>query len=102
VTNFQFVTAPGPVDAVTLDVLSTLPCANEGHQMSIPKENAEVGTGALSVADFCRMYDVGQTFTYQQIKDGTLRAVKAGGRTLILRRDAEAWALALPPMRTAR
>lgn len=58
--------------------------------------------GAYSLAAFCRAYNVGLTFTYQKIKDGKLRAVKAGGRTLILRRDAEAWAQSLPLMRTAR
>ena len=58
--------------------------------------------GAFTIADFCRTYGVGQTFTYQQIKGGRLRAVKAGGRTLILRRDAEAWAQSLFEMRGAR
>lgn len=58
--------------------------------------------GAYSLAAFCRNYNVGLTFTYQKIKDGKLRAVKAGSKTLILRRDAEAWAQTLPEMRAAR
>jgi hypothetical protein len=70
--------------------------------MSILEKHIDSGSGALSVADFCRAYQVGQTFTYQQIKCGSLRAVKAGGRTLILRRDAESWVRALPEMRAAR
>jgi excisionase family DNA binding protein len=57
--------------------------------------------GAYSLAAFCRTYNVGLTFTYQNIKDGKLRAVKAGAKTLILRRDAEAWAHSLPEMRRA-
>ena len=57
--------------------------------------------GAYSLAAFCRTYNVGLTFTYQKIKEGKLRAVKAGGRTLILRRDAEAWAQSLPEMGAA-
>lgn len=56
---------------------------------------------AYSVASFCRAYGVGTTFVYAEIKAGRLRAVKAGGRTLILRRDAEAWARSLPEMRAA-
>jgi excisionase family DNA binding protein len=55
-------------------------------------------SGALSLAAFCRTYNVGLTFTYQNIKEGKLRAVKAGAKTLILRRDAEAWARSLPTM----
>lgn len=57
--------------------------------------------GAFSLAAFCRTYNVGLTFTYQQIKDTKLRAVKAGSKTLILRRDAETWAKSLPEMRAA-
>lgn len=58
--------------------------------------------GAYSLAAFCRTYNVGLTFTYQKIKEGNLRAVKAGSKTLILRRDAEAWAQSLPEMGAAR
>lgn len=57
--------------------------------------------GAYSLAAFCRTYNVGLTFTYQQIKDKKLRAVKAGSKTLILRPDAEAWARSLPEMGAA-
>jgi excisionase family DNA binding protein len=57
--------------------------------------------GAYSLAAFCRTYNVGLTFAYQQIKDNKLRAVKAGSKTLILRRDVEAWARSLPEMRAA-
>ena len=56
--------------------------------------------GAYSLAAFCRSFHVGLTFTYQNIKDGKLRAVKAGSKTLILHRDAEAWVRSLPEMRT--
>jgi excisionase family DNA binding protein len=52
--------------------------------------------GALSIDGFCKLYGLGRTFAYEQIKDGKLRAVKCGNRTLILRRDAETWALSLP------
>lgn len=52
--------------------------------------------GAYSLAAFCRTYNVGPTFAYQQIKEKKLRAVKAGAKTLILRRDAEVWVRSLP------
>lgn len=57
--------------------------------------------GAYSTTAFCQTYHVGLTFLYQQIKDKKLRAVKAGAKTLILRRDAEAWARSLPELRAA-
>ena len=68
--------------------------------MDVPDQYDEL-RGAYSLATFCRAHNVGLTFTYQQIKDKKLRAVKAGSKTLILRRDAEAWARALPEMRSA-
>jgi excisionase family DNA binding protein len=58
-------------------------------------------SGAYSLAAFCRAYSVGLTFVYQLIKDGKLRAVKVGRKTLILRDDALAWAKSLPAMRGA-
>jgi excisionase family DNA binding protein len=54
--------------------------------------------GALSVDAFCKLYGLGRTCAYEQIKDGRLRAVKCGNRTLVLRRDAEAWARSLPTL----
>jgi excisionase family DNA binding protein len=54
--------------------------------------------GALSVDGFCKLYGLGRTFAYEQIKDAKLRAVKCGNRTLILRCDAEAWARSLPEL----
>ena len=58
--------------------------------------------GALSINRFCNRYSVGRTFTYNEIKIGKLRAVKCGNRTLILERDAEAWALSLPALGAAK
>ena len=58
--------------------------------------------GALSIDGFCRLYGLGRTFAYEQIKQGKLRAVKCGNRTLILRGDAEAWARSLPELGAAR
>jgi hypothetical protein len=54
--------------------------------------------GALSIDGFCKIYSLGRTFAYDQIKHGKLRAVKCGNRTLILKGDAEAWARSLPEL----
>ena len=51
--------------------------------------------GTLSIDGFCKLYGLGRTFAYEQIKQGKLRAVKCGNRTLILKHDAEAWVRSL-------
>ena len=55
---------------------------------------------ALTLKDFCDAYRVCRETAYQQIRARRLRAVKLGRKTLILRADAEAWATALPELRT--
>lgn len=57
---------------------------------------------AYTVDRFCAAFGLGRTFVYEQIKTRKLRAVKSGNRTLILRRDVEAWICALPPLDTGR
>ena len=47
--------------------------------------------GALTVKEFCMRYRLGHTLVYEMIKDGRLRAVKCGGRTLLLAKDVQAW-----------
>lgn len=51
---------------------------------------------ALSINDFCERYDVGRTYTYQELASGRLRALKAGRRTIIPVSEAERWLEALP------
>jgi excisionase family DNA binding protein len=58
--------------------------------------------GTLSIDGFCKLYGLGRTFAYEQIKQGKLRAVKCGNRTLILKHDAEAWVRSLPEMGAAK
>lgn len=55
-------------------------------------------TGALTVSEFCKIYGIGRTFFYEQIKAGLLSACKAGTKTLILRSEADRWARALPKL----
>lgn len=51
---------------------------------------------ALTVAEFCHAYGVGKSLAYEEIHSGRLGAKKAGRRTLIPVRDAEAWFQSLP------
>jgi hypothetical protein len=60
------------------------------------RENSEARQEAYSIDGFCRAYGYGRSTTYRAIAEGRLRGVKASGRTLILRADAEAWANSLP------
>ncbi|MDI7864076.1 helix-turn-helix domain-containing protein [Rhizobiaceae bacterium n13] len=51
---------------------------------------------ALTIPEFCNLYNVGRSFTYEEINAGRLKIRKAGKKTLILRTDADAWLQALP------
>jgi excisionase family DNA binding protein len=51
---------------------------------------------AYTIKEFCALAGVGRSFVYEQIAEGRLLAVKAGGRTLIRRGDATAYFDALP------
>jgi excisionase family DNA binding protein len=52
--------------------------------------------GAMTVSEFCKWASVGRTTLYAQIKLGRIRPRKIGGKTLILRGDAENWLGSLP------
>lgn len=67
----------------------------------LPYEHDEI-RGALTIGSFCQTYRLGRTFVYRLIKDRKLRAVKCGTRTLILQRDADAWARSLPEVGGAK
>lgn len=54
---------------------------------------------ALSVADMCRLYNVGRTFIFEQIRGGALTAKKAGRRTLVAADEAARWFEHLPGSR---
>jgi excisionase family DNA binding protein len=47
--------------------------------------------GALSPRDFAQLYGIGLTKVYDIIKQGELRIVKLGRRTLIARSEARRW-----------
>jgi excisionase family DNA binding protein len=50
----------------------------------------------MSIEQFYRRYGIGRTKTYEEIRDGRLRAHKVGKRTIIIEDDAEDWLGRLP------
>lgn len=55
---------------------------------------------AYSIDTFCKVFDVGRTSVFAEIKAGRLRSRKVGRRTIILASEAEAWVNALPERAT--
>ena len=56
---------------------------------------------ADSIDQFCEVYSVGRTFTYDEINACRLTARKARRRTIILRTDSKSWADNLPKITPA-
>lgn len=52
----------------------------------------------IRIRRVCEDFGVGRTRCYQLIGAGTIRAVKAGARTLICVESAMRWAASLPPV----
>jgi hypothetical protein len=57
---------------------------------------------AYSISDFCKLSSIGRTAVYQEIRDNNLRAVKRGGRTLVLHDDAQNYLRGLPAIDAKR
>ena len=60
-----------------------------------PDQHSEVEPIALRINDAVAASGLSRSKLYELISMGELRAVKAGGRRLILRRDLEAFLLSL-------
>jgi len=52
--------------------------------------------GAFTLNEFLKWASIGRTKAYQEIEAGRLKIRKLGRKTLILRKDAEAWLDSLP------
>jgi hypothetical protein len=61
-----------------------------------PDDQTSITGGAMSVAEFCRWGCIGRTKLYAEVKAGRITLRKIGAKTIILRRDAEAWLSSLP------
>lgn len=46
---------------------------------------------AYDVPTFCQLFSIGKTRTYREIKEGRLKIVKVGKRTLIPAHAAKEW-----------
>ena len=68
---------------------------------SIDNNSGPPPVGALSLAGFCKLYNVGRTKCYDEISSGRLTARKLGRKTVILRSEAIRWANALPKLGAA-
>jgi hypothetical protein len=55
-----------------------------------------VASGFLTVSEFKAWSGLGNTTTFKLLGEGALKAVRYGGKTLISRASAEAWAARLP------
>jgi hypothetical protein len=53
---------------------------------------------AYTIDEFGEAHGIKRVKVYDEIKTNRLRAVRAGGRTLILAEDAAAWRASLPAM----
>jgi excisionase family DNA binding protein len=60
--------------------------------------NEDENSGAVTVREFSKRYRLGRTLVYEMIKDGRLRAVKCGQRTLVLAKDIKDWEQSLRPV----
>lgn len=47
--------------------------------------------GARGVNDFCRAYGISRSTFYEQVREGRLRTVKLGKKTLVLASDEAAF-----------
>jgi hypothetical protein len=65
-------------------------------ETAIPLTATGEFSGALSIVQFARRYNIGRSSVYAEIKDGNLPLHKCRGRSLILIGDAERWAASLP------
>jgi excisionase family DNA binding protein len=52
--------------------------------------------GMSTINEFCQRNSIGRSYVYEQIRDGKLKAVKAGSKTLITFDEELRWRKSLP------
>ena len=69
----------------------------EGTEKALQlKQSALPQKRGFSIDSFCRTYGICRSLVYVEIREGRLRARKAGRRTVIALEDAEDWFAKLP------
>lgn len=58
--------------------------------------NLSTTKGAFTVNEFLIWACIGRTKFYEELRNGNIKIRKLGAKTLILRKDAEAWLESLP------
>jgi excisionase family DNA binding protein len=53
---------------------------------------------AFSVREFCARYGICRQTFYDEVHRGRLRAHKLGGKTIVLRAEAETWVATMPAL----
>ena len=48
---------------------------------------------AYSISEFCRLFSIGKTKAYEEIKAGRLKLTKIGRKSLITAKAADSWLL---------
>lgn len=51
---------------------------------------------AMNIDDVIALSSIGRTKIYQEIREGRLKAIKCGRRTIFLKKDVESWLNSLP------
>jgi hypothetical protein len=60
---------------------------------TFPYDAPESERGAFDITGFCLAYRLSRSMIYREIRDGRLRVMKVGNRTLISRRAARDYEL---------
>lgn len=56
---------------------------------------------AYTIAEVCKLVNIGRTAVYSEINSGGLRAVKRGRRTLVLADDLRTWVTSFPEIKSS-
>ena len=54
-------------------------------------------TELLTIPELCRQVNIGKTYAYRLIGEGTIKAVKCGRKTLVPRAEIHKWIETLKP-----